>query len=136
MTAGQRPALGLIVAGAFSLLVPALVALSSGACMALWAQPGTWAALATMTVAGLSLVWAGMDGRAAARILAQLPAGIVVGMQIQPSTGAVVALLVTGFALGAAPRSRFAESLALFAAAAGFGYAVLMRAFSGGVMSC
>lgn len=131
MTAGQRPALGLIVAGAFSLLVPALVALSSGACMALWAQPGTWAGLATMTAAGLSLVWAGMDGRAGARMLALLPAGLVTGLQLQPSTGALVALLVTGLALGAAPRSRFAEALALFVGAVAFGSLVLTTAFSG-----
>ncbi|HEX4744043.1 MAG TPA: hypothetical protein VFW12_05160 [Candidatus Limnocylindria bacterium] len=135
MTAGQRPALGLIVAGAFSLLVPALVALSSGACTALWTQPGTWAGLATMSAAGLSLVWAGMDGRDGARILAQLPAGIVVGLQIQPSTGALVALLVAGLALRAAPRSWFAEAISVFAAAAGLGFLVLMRAFSGGA-SC
>ena len=135
MTAGQRPALGLIAAGAFSLLVPALVALMSAACTALWAQPGTWGGLGTFAIAGLALVWAGMDGRAGARILAQLPAGIVVGLQIQPSTGALVALLVTGLALGAAPRGWFAESLSIFAAAAGLGYAVLLPLFSGGA-SC
>ena len=131
MTAGQRPALGLIVAGAFSLLVPALIALSSGACMALWTQPGTWAGLVTMTATGLSLVWAGMDGRSHARMLALVPAGLVAGLQFQPSTGALVALLVTGLALGAAPRSRLAEALALFVGAVAFGSLVLTTAFSG-----
>ena len=131
MTAGQRPALGLIVAGAFSLLVPALIALSSAACIALWAHPGTWGFLGVMTACGLSLVWAGMDGRPLARMLALLPAGLVTGLQLQPSTGALVALLVTGLALGAAPRSRFAEGLALFAGAVAFGSLVLTAAFSG-----
>jgi len=131
MSAGQRPALGLLVAGAFSLLVPALVALMSAACTALWSRPGTWGALGIMAVAGLSLVWAGMDGRPNARVLAQLPAGIVAGLQFGPSTGGLVALLVTGLALGAAPRSRFAQAVALFAAAAAVGGLVLVRAFSG-----
>lgn len=131
MTAGQRPALGLIVAGAFSLLVPALIALMSAACAALWRQPGTWAFLTVLAVCGLSLVWAGMDGRPEARMLALVPAGLVAGLQFQPSTGALVALLVTGLALGAAPRSRFAEALALFAGAVAFGSLVLTTAFSG-----
>lgn len=131
MTAGQRPALGLIVAGAFSLLVPALIALMSAACAALWQQPGTWGFLGVMAAFGLALVWAGMDGRPIARMLALLPSGLVTGLQLQPSTGALVALLVTGLALGAAPRSRFAEALALFAAAVAFGSLVLTTAFSG-----
>lgn len=131
MTAGQRPALGLIVAGAFSLLVPALIALSSAACIALWSRPGTWGFLSVMTVCGLLLVWAGMDGRVQSRALAMLPAGLVTGLQFQPSTAALVALLVTGFALGAAPRSRFGEALALFVGAVAFGSLVLTTAFSG-----
>lgn len=131
MTAGQQPALGLIVAGAFALLVPALVALMSAACTAIWQQPGTWGSLAVMATCGLLLVWAGMDGRAGARMLALAPAGIVAGLQLQPSTGALIALLVTALALGAAPRSRFAEALALFAGAVAVGSPVLTSAFSG-----
>ena len=131
MTAGQRPALGLIVAGAFSLLVPALITLMSASCSALWSQPGPWGFLGVMSACGLSLVWAGIDGRSLARMLAVLPAGLVTGLQLQPSTGALVALLVTGLVLGAAPRRRFAEALALFAGAVAFGSLVLTTAFSG-----
>ena len=131
MTAGQRPALGLIVAGAFSLLVPALIALMSAACAALWQQPGTWGFFGVMSACGLALVWAGMDGRPQARMLALVPAGLVAGLQFQPSTGALVALLVAGLALGAAPRNRFAEGLALFVGAVAFGSLVLTTAFSG-----
>lgn len=120
---------GLVVAGAVVLVVAILIALLSTACTGLWARSEFWGWLGVMTGAGVFLALAGLTGSPWARLLATGPAGVVAGLQFGPSTGAVVALLVTGLALRAAPRDRLAAALALFVAGAGVGYA-LVTAFS------
>lgn len=130
MSAGQRPAVGLLVAGAIVLVVATLIALLSVACTGLWAESGFWGWLGVMTASGLSLAFAGLNGGPRARLLATVPAGLVAGLQFGPSTGAVVALLVTGLTLRAAPRRRIAAAVALFVAAVAVGF-VLVRVFSG-----
>lgn len=129
MIGERRPAVGLLAAGAIVLVVAILIALLSVACTGLWEKSEFWGWLGVMAASGLSLVFAGLHGAPQARLLATVPAGLVAGLQFGPSTGAVVAVLVTGLALRAAPRSRFAAALGLWVAGAAVGFG-LVTAFS------